>query len=179
MGDCCGQTHSQSLSTFETRCEVGVHFMSSGPPRPLGGPSRRRVGRCGAAASSACLPAAVKREGAPGSGFSGVRSSSSSPQRGSGGPDGVGMGRAGSLMPPILSCSRSWWAAASNSSGVMSMASCISREAARTNSGSQYLPRPWSRKTCGFKKRKIKLEWSWGPMIKKEADGLFNAYPAN
>ena len=58
--------------------------------------------------------------------------------------------------PGIGSGSRSWpacsawssrWAAWSNSSGVISMASCISLDAARTNSGSQYLPRPWSLKT--------------------------------
>ena len=64
----------------------------------------------------------------------------------------------GSLSVPCLSAARSWCAAASNSSGVMSMASCISREAARTNSGSQYLPRPWSLKT--WNKRKKTNKWS-------------------
>ena len=54
----------------------------------------------------------------------------------------------GSRSVPSCSAESSWCAAASNSSGVISMASCISREAARTNSGSQYLPKPWSLSTC-------------------------------
>jgi len=53
----------------------------------------------------------------------------------------------GSRSVPSCSAESSWCAAASNSSGVISMASCISREAARTNSGSQYLPKPWSLST--------------------------------
>ena len=103
----CGHSHSQSLSTFETRCEVGViHFMSSGPPRPPRPSRRLREGGRGTA-SVACLSEAVKREGAPGSGFRGVRSSSSSPQRESGArpPEG-GLGW-GNLSEPSCSCCRS------------------------------------------------------------------------
>lgn len=57
----------------------------------------------------------------------------------------------GILNVPSFSADNSWLAAASNSSGVMFIASCISRVAAAMKSGSQCLPRPCSRSTLPTK----------------------------